>query len=219
MPTSRAHLSLILVAAALALTAGADVAAAQPQAIAAATEPPPLRMYVVGGGVNLRLGGMDPASAAWDGALDVNGYHDLGSTLTGVNLFAAWRGAPLVDLGVAAEYSYVTHARPPGQEIGLRSHVRQLGAFARLRPWPRSVVDAGLRLDAGVIGVDTTLRQETVREIAPFARAQLDVLAGGERTGLHLHVGMQRVLSRDADPYLPAPVGGLDFGVGIYRRY
>jgi hypothetical protein len=176
-------------------------------------------LYQIGGGFQARITRFAAGGAAYAEELDDYGYDGASPVAPGMFLFAAYRGAPLADVGVQVDYAYSSHGHPGGAEIAMRTHMRQLGVYARPRVRLHRRVDLGLRLEAGVIHTDTILRQQSLRVVTPYTRAQGELLIEGESIGMSLQVGYMRAFAgRVYEPYLAPPTGGPSFAIGVYRR-
>jgi hypothetical protein len=179
------------------------------------------RMFYVGGGVSARVFGLDSISESYVNSLEAYGYDDTGRFMMGMYLYGGYRALPIVDIGLVGEYAYIQNGKPSDKTISMRTHAKQLGVFARPRITSiGSTLDLGVRGEVGVIHSSTTLRQESLTEMSPYARAELELMVGSDRMGAHLHVGYMRTFSRDDfEPNLAPALGGMSFGVGVYRRY
>lgn len=179
------------------------------------------RMFYIGGGASARIPGIESIGESYVDTLDAYGYDNTGRLVMGIYVMGGYRALPIIDIGLVGEYAYIQHAQPADKEISMRTHARQLGAFVRPRiTRPGSVFDLGIRAEAGAIHSSTTLRQQSLTETSPYARAELELLVGEDRMGAHLRVGYMRTFSRDDfEPHLAPALGGLSFGIGVYRRY
>lgn len=173
-------------------------------------------LFVVGGGIGARLPGAEDGYAK---RLEDYGYDVGKGFMWRAHGFAAYRGFRQVDLGISAEYAYMHNAHPEGKTIAMRTHSRQLGVFARPRLAAGRYLDLGLRLGAGLMHASTTLRQETLTEISPFTRIQLELMIGNQQAGAVLHLGhVQQYQKKHYRPYAATDMDGVQFGFGVYYR-
>jgi hypothetical protein len=224
-----AGVALVLVAA-LAAPAVAEPPALAPPGAAEIVEPPPAATPRPGPGRSrwsislapeLRLTGADWRAGGFRRGLVQDGWIPTHEALPGLRAEALFCEAPIADLGVVVAFAGGDIAKATDATDAPAIHLRttQLGGVMRIH-WgrPDAIVAAWPRLEGGFLAERVSLGGQDLDRTLTYARAGLDLRAGGRHVGAVLAGGFTVATTRD-DGWLAPPVGGVDLSLGMDARW